>query len=121
MVARSLAAEPLAAASLAAEPLAAAESPDDEAAWAAALDAMELHLDEIRAGLEVGILPSPYAVTAPTMPMPTALGRRAIRLVTAQHDLEEALRERMGALSSVLAGAFPGGLAPGPVYLDRRG
>lgn len=97
-----------------------ADSPDNEAAWEAALEAMELHLDEIRAGLEVGILPSPYAVAAPTTPMPTSLSRRAIRLVTAQHDLEEALRSRMATLSSVLAGALASGLAPDPVYVDRR-
>lgn len=99
-----------------------AESRENEAAWAEALDAMELHLDEIRAGLAVGLLPGPYTVPAPATPMPTSLGRRAIRLVTAQHDLEATLRERLGLLASVLSGAFPGGrTAPAPVFVDRRG
>lgn len=103
------------------DPLVAAESPENEVAWSAALDAMELHLDEIRAGLEVGFLPSPYTVDAPATPMPTSLSRRAIRLVTAQHDLEATLRTRLGTLATVLSGAFSSGLAPDPVYVDRRG
>ena len=101
--------------------LALAESPENESAWAAALEAMELHLDEVRAGLEVGFLPSPYTVPAPATPMPTSLGRRAIRLVGAQHDLEGVLRSRLGALAAVLSGGFSGGRAPDPVYVDRRG
>lgn len=101
--------------------LALAESPENESAWAAALEAMELHLDEVRAGLEVGFLPRPYTVPAPGTPMPTSLSRRAIRLVSAQHDLEGVLRARLGALATVLSGGFSGGLAPDPVYVDRRG
>ena len=98
-----------------------AESPENEAAWAAALEAMELHLDEVRAGLEVGFLPSPYSVAAPDSPVPVSLAQRALRLVAAQHDLEEALRERMATLSSVLSGSFQGAPAPMPAYMDERG
>lgn len=96
-------------------------SPESERAWGAALDAMELHLDEIRAGLEVGFLPNPYTVRPPETLMPASLSRRALRLVAAQHDLEEALRERMAVLASLLSGAFASGPAPDPVYVDRRG
>lgn len=103
------------------DPLAEADSPKNEAAWEATLEAMELHLDEVRAGLMAGLLPEPFAVPAPTTPMPTALTRRAIRLVTAQHDLEATLRTRLAALASVLSGAFASGLTPDPVYVDRRG
>lgn len=91
-------------------------------AWAAALDAMELHLDEIRAGIEVGTLPSPYEVSSPGGPMPACLTPRALRLAVAQRDVEELLRQRLAVLSSVLSGAFErAAAAPGPVFVDRRG
>lgn len=94
---------------------------EEERVWGATLDAMELHLDEIRAGLAVGILPSPYTVPAPDALMPASLTPRALRIAAAQHDLEDALRERMAVVSSVLAGAFATEPAPEPVFVDRRG
>lgn len=90
-------------------------------AWEAVLEAMELHVDEIRAGLEVGFLPTPYEVSAPACPMPASLGDRAQQLLADQHDLEDAVRQRMAALSSVLSGAFGPRAAAEPCYVDRRG
>lgn len=89
--------------------------------WAPTLEAMELHLEEIRAGLTAGLLPIPYEVPSPDCPVPPSLSRRALRLLAAQRDLEEALRERMASLRTALSGALSTGLAPDPVYVDRRG
>jgi hypothetical protein len=95
------------------------EGQELERAWETALEAMELHLDEIRAGLEVGALPAPYEVAAPKGPLPTSLMARAKRLAQAQRDVEDLLRERMATVSAVLAGAFERS-APYPSFLDQR-
>ena len=110
-----------------AQPVATDLSDDSEAreavrAWDVALDAMELHLDEIRAGIEGGALPSPYEVPAPAGTLPVTLTPRALRLAAAQRDVEDLLRQRMAVLSSVLSGAAErSGVAPVPVFVDQRG
>lgn len=79
---------------------------------------MELHLDEIRAGLAIASVPAPYSVAAPEGPVPEALAGRARQILAAQHDVENDLRERLGTVSSILRGAWAA--TPTPVYLDRR-
>lgn len=91
------------------------------ATWEEALEAMELHLDEIRAGLMVGFLPSPYEVRSPKQALPPALAPRAARLLAAQRDLEETLRGRLASFTTALSGMANAELAPAPVFVDRRG
>lgn len=95
-----------------------AAASEEVARWEAVLEALELHLDEIRGGLEAGVLPEPYAVAVPEQPVPAALVARARRLLAAQEDVEREIRGRMGSLARVISGAFEA--VPAPVYLDRR-
>lgn len=88
------------------------------AAWEHALDALELHLDEIRGGLEAGALPEPYEVCVPDLPVPEVLVARARRLLAAQEDVEGEIRGRMGNLARIISGTFEA--VPAPIYLDRR-
>lgn len=90
----------------------------EEATWKGVLDALEAHLETIRAGLDAACLPPPYQVPVPGGPVPPRLLGRARRILAAQHDLEAALRERLSVLSGVLLGSSR--RAPSPLYLDRR-
>lgn len=99
----------------------AADAPEVCRAWEEALDAMELHLDEIRAGLEVGALPHTDEIAAPGGPLPGPLAARAVRLAAAQRDVEDLLRKRMAVLSLILSGTSErSGAAPAPAFIDRR-
>lgn len=88
-------------------------------AWTDALDRLELHLDELRGGLAAGWMPVPYEVTLPAGNLPAELAERARRVLVEQRDVEAQLRERIGQLSCVMAGASSSP-APEPVFLDRR-
>lgn len=92
---------------------------DPLALWAHTLDALELHLEEICAGVETGIMPTPYEVAIPAVALPPALLGRALKVQAAQRDVEQRVRERLAVLASVMRGAFGEG-QPTPVFLDRR-
>lgn len=79
---------------------------------------MQRQLDEIRAGLAVYELPEPYFVEVPNGPVPPALATRARLLLAEQRDLESLVRDRMGVVSMMLAGAFQA--VPVPVYVDQK-
>lgn len=89
------------------------------ASWEVALERLQDHLDQIRAGLTVFALPEPSIVELPAGPLPPALVTRARRLLDEQRDLEVAVRERMGVVSAVLSGGFGG--TPAPVFVDYLG
>jgi hypothetical protein len=91
----------------------------DMAEWLHALDAMELHLEEIRAGVASGVMPDPYEVEMPRSPFPARLAARARRLRAAQDDVEALLRDRLGTLGAVMSGAFSPS-TPAPLFVDRR-
>lgn len=92
---------------------------DPIAIWTHTLDALELHLEQICAGVETGIMPTPYEVAIPALALPPALLGRALKVQAAQRDVEQLVRERLATLASVLRGAFAEG-QPTPVFLDRR-
>jgi len=89
-------------------------------AWADALDAMERHLNELRAGLEHGApMPPPYVVHTPPGKLPAALADRARSISVAQKDLEIALRERVSLLGAALHRP-PANENAVSFYVDRR-
>lgn len=92
--------------------------PGDVASWELVLDRLQRHVDEVRAGLAVYELPEPYVVEVPNGPVPQALAARARLLLAEQRDLETMVRERLGVVSVMLAGAFRA--TPGPVYVDQK-
>lgn len=94
--------------------------PERAAEWARALDAMEQHLEEIRASLfGRAPMPEPYCVAVPSTPIPDALVPRARVLVVGQEDIEIALRERVGILGAALHRDAEGARAEICCYVDR--
>lgn len=92
--------------------------PADLLTWEAVLDRLQRQLDEIRAGLAIYEMPEPYVVAVPNGPVPPALAARARLLLAEQRDLESLVRDRMGVVLAMFAGAFQA--APGPVYVDQK-
>jgi len=93
--------------------------PDADHRWTSILDDFELRLGTYAATLCGGVSPEPRSFPSDLGPCPPALRGRATLLLERQHDVENALRARLGFLRTVIEGeAAP--VAVGSLYIDAQ-
>ena len=88
--------------------------------WTGVLEEMEHFLRGVRSALEHGAaIPAVTVPPLPEVPLPEELAPRARILHAAQHDLEVALRERVGILGAAMRRDPLARRAAISLYLDR--
>jgi hypothetical protein len=90
--------------------------PDAEERWSALLDTYEFRIGSFAATLVGAATPESFTMPTDLGPCPPALRSRANLIIDRQHDVENAMRFRLGVLRTLLDGSEPA--APGSVYID---